>query len=422
MYRYWKKYTHISSAYLRMKKCTFYFGLFLLIPGIAFSSANPALTPTTEQHSSIRSFHETTELAEIIWTDLTNHFIKYYENGDYKNALLVAQRNYDIADKNFSPYNANTADALLKLGIIEQTLGNLTEAENHLLNALLILEEKLSSDHPDLAVVMTSLGNVYFESQRPKLSEQYHQQALKIRKNYFDADNPAIAQSTYNLAVLYENQHKYKQAEFFYQKAIDSWSISVGAMHPYISNALSNLSGIYKKQEKYKKATGILQRMLALKKSVFGDQHEEVAQTLINLGTNYLEQGEYSPASHAYEEALNIAQQILGSSDPQLALLMYTLANIYHTQARIEEQNQTLFETGIMPTNNTSISMNTTQRKTAFFAQALPLYEKAAEILDDGENETQPALDAVLTELVILYKEIGNTDMARTIESRITTH
>jgi len=52
----------------------------------------------------------------------------------------------------------------------------------------------------------------------------------------------------------------------------------------------------------------------------------------------------------------------------------------------------------------------------------LPLYEKAAEILDDGEHETQPALDAVLTELAILYKEIGNTDMARTIESRITTH
>ncbi len=422
MYNYWKKYAHLIPTYLWMKQCVFYFGLFLLTPGIAFSSANPALTPTTEQQTSIRSFHETTELAEITWTDLTNHFIKYYENGDYQNALFVAQRAYYIADNNFDSNNVNTADALLKLGIIRQTLGNLNAAENHLLKALLILEEQLSPNHPDLAVVMTNLGNVYFESQRPELSEKYHQQALKIRVKSFNADDPAIAQSTYNLAVLYESQHKYEKAVIFYQQAISSWSKSMDPMHPYVGNALSHLSVVYNKQGKHKKSTDILQRMLVLKKSVFGTQHEEVAQTLINLGTSYLEQGEYSPASHAYEEALNIAQHVLGSSDPQLALLMYTLANIYHTQARIEEQNQTSFETSIIPANNSTALVDTTQRKTALFAQALPLYEKAAEILDDGKNETQPALDVILTELAILYDEIGNTDMAQAIKSRITTH
>ncbi len=422
MYNYWKKYAYLISTYLRMKPCIFYFSFFLLTPGIVFSSVNLTLTPTIEQQISIRSFHETTELAEIIWTDLTDHFITYYEKGNYKNALLVAQRAYDIADKNFSPNNINTADALLKLGIIKQTLGNLNEAEDYLLKALFILKKQLNPDHPDLAVIMTNLGNVYFESKRPKLSEKYHQQALKIRTNSFNADDPTIAQSTYNLAVLYESQYEYEQAEIFYQQAIRSWSASMGPMHPYVSNALSHLSGVYNKQGKHKKSTGILQRILVLKKSVFGAQHEEVAKTLINLGINYLEQGEYSPASHAYEEALNIAQHVLASSDPQLALLMYTLANIYHTQARIEVQNRTPFETGIIPANNVSIPMDTAQRKTALFAQALPLYKKAVEILDDGENETQSALDVVLTELAILYKEIGNADMAQTIESRITAH
>jgi len=420
MYHYWKKYVHLIPTCLRMKQCVFYIGFLLLTPSIAFSSANPVLIPTTEQQTSIRFFHETTELAEIIWIDLTNHFIKYYESGDYQNALLVAQRTYTIADNNFGSNDVNTADALLKLGIIRQTLGSLNEAENHLLKALLILEKQLSPNHPDLAVVMTNIGNVYFESQRPELSEKYHQQALKIRVNSFNADDSAIAQSTYNLAVLYESQHKYEQAAVFYQQAISSWSASMDPMHPYVGNALSNLSVVYNKQGKHKKATDILQRMLVFKKSVFGAQHEEVAQTLINLGTNYLEQGEYSPASHAYEEALNIAQHVLSSSDPQLALLMYTLANIYHTQARIEEQNQTPSETGIIPANNPTTLEDTAQRKTALFAQALPLYEKAAEILDAGENETQSALDVVLTELAILYKEIGNTDMAKAIESRIT--
>ncbi len=420
MYNYWKKYVYLIPTCLRIKQYVFYIGFFLLTPGIAFSSANPVLTPMTEQQTNIRSFHETTELAEIIWTNLTNHFIKYYESGDYQNALLVAQRTYTIADNNFGSNDVNTADALLKLGIIRQTLGRLNEAENHLLKALLILEKQLSPNHPDLAVVMTNIGNVYFESQRPELSEKYHQQALKIRVNSFNANDSAIAQSTYNLAVLYESQHKYEQAAVFYQQAISLWSASMDPMHPYVGNALSNLSVVYNKQGKYKEATDILQRMLVFKKFVFGAQHEEVAQTLINLGTNYLEQGEYNPASHAYEEALNIAQHVLSSADPQLALLMYTLANIYHTQARIEEQNQTPSGTGIILANNPTTLKDTAQRKTALFAQALPLYEKAAEILDAGENETQSALDVVLTELAILYKEIGNTDMAKAIESRIT--
>ncbi len=423
MYNPWEKYARPTLIHLRMKQCTFYFIFFLLAPGILFASVNPALNSTTEQETNIRSFHETTELAETIWIDLTSYFIRYYEKGDYQNALFVAQRAHDIANKNFGQNDVNTADALLKLGIINQTLGHLHKAEDRLQKALLILEEQLSPNHPDLAVIMTNLGNVYFELQRPELSERYHQQALNIRKNAFHADDPAIAQSTYNLAVLYESQHKYEQAATFYQQAISLWSASVGPTHPYVGNALSNLSGIYRTQGKHNKAINILQRMLVFKKSVFGAQHEEVAQTLISLGTSYLEQGEYSPASHAYEEALNIAQHILGSSDPQLALLMYTLANIYHAQARIEEQDQTSFESNIIPTNNNSAALaDTTQRKIALFAQALPLYKKAAEILDDGKSETQPVLDIVLTELATLYKEIGDTDMAQAIKSRITTH
>ncbi|MCK4586196.1 MAG: hypothetical protein KAU29_02580, partial [Gammaproteobacteria bacterium] len=52
--------------------------------------------------------------------------------------------------------------------------------------------------------------------------------------------------------------------------------------------------------------------------------------------------------------------------------------------------------------------------------QALPLYERAAEILDtDHISENQPALQVVLSELAILYKSIGEKDKATATESRI---
>lgn len=425
------KTTHKTTRFPRVKNHLLPLGFLILTPGIAFSTITHIPTPTTQQQISMQSFHETTELAESLWADLTSRFINLYEKGDYQNALFVAQRAYDIANNNFGLNDVNTADALLKLGIVNQTLGNLNQAEDQLLGSLVILEDQLSPDHPDVAVIMTNLGNVYFELQQPDESEKYHQQALQIRKNAFGADAPSVAQSTYNLAVLYENQKKYELAETLYRQAISSWSESLGATHPYVGSALSNLSNVYTLQGKHEKAVDILQRTVAFKKSVFGEQHEEVAQTLISLGTNYLEQGEYNPASSAYKEALNIAQHVLSSSDPQLALLMYTLANIYHTQARIEEQKS---GSQIPPQNNIVlindpgnsevpvIPTSMAQKKTTLFEQALPLYQKAVEILDDGDSGTQSALDVVLTELAMLYKEIGNTDMAQATELRIATH
>lgn len=426
MHHYRKKPTYVTSTHSRKKSWLFYVGFLLLLPNVPLASVNPSSssTLTTQLQADIQSFHETTALAETLWSDLTGHFITYYEKGDYQHAFFVAQRIYDIANKNFGSNNINTADALLKLGIINQTLENLSEAEDHLQRALFILEKQLNPNHPDLAVIMTNLGNVYFELQRPELSEKYHQQALYIRKNTFSENNPVIAQSIYNLAVLYEDQQRYEQATIFYQQAISLWSTSAEPTHFYVDNALSNLSNIYSIQGKHEEATNILQRALTLKISVFGERHEEIARTLISLGASYFAQGEYNPASNAYEEALSIAQHVLSSSDPQLALLMYTLANIYHTRARIEEQktHHQIPKSSAISVSNNTVPTNPAQRKTAFFAQALPLYKKAAKILADGENETQSALDIVLTGLAVLYKEIGNTDMAQATESRITTH
>ncbi len=427
-----KKTVHRISARPRAIKYFTCLGICFLVSNVATASVNQLPIPSTQQQTSIRSFNETTQLAESLWADLTTRFIADYEKGEYQQALSDAQRAYNIANKNFGLNDVNTADTLLKLGIINQTMGNLNEAEDYLLGSLVVLEDQLSPDHSDVAVVMTNLGNVYFELQRPEESEKYHKQALQIRKNAFGENDPTVAQSTYNLAVLYENQQKYEQAADLYRQAISSWSQSLGPTHPYVGNALNNLGNIYNIQGKHKKAADVLKRTVAFKKSVFGDQHEEVAQTLINLGTNYLELGQYSPASSAYEEALDIAQHVLPSSDPQLALLMYTLANIYHTQARIEEkkeEDQTPFNIDAVSISNTeadeeSIALTTTvQHKTSLFEQALPLYEKAAEILDsDTKSDTQSALDVVLTELAMLYKEIGNTDMAQATESRIATH
>lgn len=410
--------------------CILSLGFYLLICSTSFAAINDIPDPSKfEQRTTIRSFSETTTLAEDLWANLTNRFVSLYEKGEYPTALSIAQRTYEIAINNFGIDDVNTADTLLKLGIINQTLGKLSLAEDHLLGALVILEDQLSPDHPDVAVIATNLGNVYFDMKRFDASEKYHQLALKIRQNAFGNSNPSVAQSNYNLAVLYEHEKKYSKAESLYQEAIIVWSESVGPTHPYIGNALGSLTNVYTAQEKFQDAENVLRQTLAYKKTIYGTQHEEVAQTLINLGTTYLELGKFNSASTAYAEALNIAQHLLTSSDPQLALLMYSLANIYHMQARMGINAITTTETATPSENSANAPQeiietadNTSEQSTALFKQAIPLYKKAAEILDSEKSKNWSTLDVVLTELAMTYKAIGNTDMAAATESRLSTH
>ncbi|NOX77261.1 MAG: tetratricopeptide repeat protein [Gammaproteobacteria bacterium] len=401
-------------------------GALLLLAGFGNSvaSVNPASSlphlgeknvwENGGQQAAAYSLHETTELAEQIWTELTNRFVMHYEHGQYEQAKQVAQRAYDIASVAYGIDNTNTADSLLKLGIVSQSFDDLIAAKAYLLDALAILERQLSPGHPDTAIALTNLGNIYFSLQKYELSQRYHQRALDIRTHAYGPAHPSVAQSNYNLAVLHDHQKHYPQAESLYRKAIDSWTITLGPNHPYVANAVSSLTNIYIAQNKLQEAADVLQNWVKVKKSFYGGEHQEVAQSLLDLGTLYVEQGKYRTASKMYEEALGIAEHVLNPSDPQLAMLMYILANVYHVQARMSDQDAD------ESNPSSTADKNKTTRMASLFARALPLYVQAADILDADITHNKPELDIVLSELTLLYKALGNQDMANQTQSRLT--
>jgi len=379
----------------------------------------PLNLPSSAQPVINNSLHETTELAEILWAEQSASFVTLYEAGDFTNAFETANRSYNFSKDYFGENSVNTADTLLKLGIVNQSMGNLPSAKKYLVNALAILEKKLSPDDPDIAITLTNLGNVHYDLQDYTASENNHKSSLNIRLHAFGPDDSSVAQSTYNLAVLYERISEYQKAEDHYRKAIGIWTRNYGPLHPYIGRTLSNLANTYIAQSKISDAIRIQQRAVAFKKSTLGIEHKEVAQALIELGILYVGQGQYDIAGGTYKEALNIAENLLNPIDPQLALLMYTLANVYHLQARMEEPGDSFASNEVL---SDIIAADSEFQTTLLVRQALPLYERAAEILDiDQEIENQPALHVVLSELAILYKSIGENDKATATETRLNS-
>jgi tetratricopeptide (TPR) repeat protein len=403
-----------------MKKYGFKIHIGIFVIASLFSTGNSLATikqlPTitnTSQAISTRSFNETTELAVHVWDKLNSRFVQAYDSKQYQVAKDIAQSAYDLANANFGIDDVNTADSLLKLGIISQTMGNLNEAEDDFLGALVILEDQLSPNNPDTAIVLTNLGNLYYDRKEYKKSEQYHKKALNIRMSAFGKEDTTTAQSYYNLAVLYENTKDYKKAETLYSKAITVWTRAYGPFHPFVGNTLNNLLNVYMAQSKIPDAIKTELKTVAYKKATLGPENEQVAQSLIDLGKLYVEQGRYATAGGSYKEALNIARTLLKPDDPQLAMLMYTLANTYHMQAQSEQSSKKI------NTNGTAM-VNSRTRKNILVKKALPLYEQAAKILGvHNTAENQPALKVVLSQLAMLYKAIGEKDKAVATQARI---
>ena len=372
--------------------------------------------------------NETVNTAQEIWDRLTEEFVEFYDSGQYARATASVRSAYQLSMAVFGPNHINTADSMLKLGILAETLGDTKTAKTQMQNSLKILETQLGPNHEDVAVVLTNLANVYFEDNEPELSKQYHMRALTIRRQVYGEKDANVAQSLYNLAVLYDDLLDYDKAVDCYEHAINIWNVTLGPVHPYVANALNNLANIYMAQNKLDKAEILHTRSLAIRKLIYGPVHAEVARSLINLGALYVKENAYEKAKPVYREAVAVAEKLFGPSHPQVAMLLYSLANIYHIQGRMdlnEEQQLTTQKVNFNQATTdakeiTSHINNLHHSSQEYFAKALPLYERALEILDNTIGADHPAMSAMLSELALLYKSVGKINKAEQLQVRLS--
>jgi len=357
----------------------------------------------------LKDISQTNALAEDIWNRLTSEFVAQFESGNIAQAASVAQTAYELAENSFGPNNINTADSMLKLGIVNESLGNYAMAKEYMLGALVILKEQMGAYHEDVAVIYTNLANLYFEQNLLEESESYHRQALDIRRHILGDNDPAVAQSLYNLAVLYDETEKFEQAKPYYEQALKIWYGHFGPNHPYVANTLNNLANVYSSLGDTDAAVEMHKHSLKIRREIYGNVHAETARSLINLGKLYVKMSRYEDATPVYVEAIKVAEQLFGPSHPQVAMLLYSLANVYHIQARMDNEKG----------GTQKASLNSQSRSQELYAKAAPLYERALRIMDSTIGRNHPAVMAMMNEMSMLYKSVGNEAQMSKILARI---
>ena len=299
------------------------------------------------------------------------------------------------------------AEVLERTGIYLCERALYTLAEPLYQRALRIREQQVGETHPQVAIALNGLAQLYYEQGKYAEAESLRQRALRILELQAGEMHPHEMVIALNgLAFVYAEQGKYAQAELLYQRALRIWEQQVGSEHPQKAYLLHGLAFVYAEQGKYVEAELLYQRALRIREQQLGLEHLKVAIVLNGLAQLYYEQGKYVEAELLYQRALRIWEQQVRSEHPQAAIALHGLANLYVEQGKYA-QAEPLY-----------------QRALCIREQYLePEHSKTADVLHDfagfqqAQGQTREAAFMYQRALVIRERVFGS-DHHMTTETR----
>ena len=262
--------------------------------------------------------------------------------GLYSKALPLYERALTINEKSLGSQHPNTAMILNNMSNLYQDMGDLAKAQPLCARALAICDNALGPEHPRTATTLHNLAALYQYMGDLAKAQPLYERALEIREKTI-GQHPDTAVSLNNLAELYRFTGHHTKALQLYEKSLAMLEILIGSEKPDTALVLNNMGVLYLKLGDNAKAVPLLERALEIREKTLGLEHPETAQTLNNLGLIYASMGNTEKAHLQLERALAINEKNLGHHHPttatsfgNLALLKYQIGELAVARAHAE--------------------------------------------------------------------------------------
>ncbi len=349
--------------------------------------------------------------------DLNGRMTRLYGQGQYGAAAQLAEQALQIHKTVLGERHPDTAVSLSDLGQLYQSQGDYPKAEPLLKQAWEINKTVLGERHPATAGSLNILAGLYDSQGEYRKAEQLYQQALKIRQAVLGERHPDTAVSLNNLAGVYESQGGYGKAEQLYQQALEINKAALGERHPATATTFNNLAFLYKSQGKFTKAETIYRQALEIRTATLGKRHPDTLVSLNNLGKLYQTQGEYSKAEPLLKEAAEISKTVLGERNLTTAIALSNLAGVYDAQGDYSKA-ESLFKQALNIRKavlgerhpDTAATLNNLAllyKRQGEYAKAESLYQQTLEIYKAALGERRPNTAISLNNLALLYESQG---------------
>ncbi len=223
---------------------------------------------------------------------------------DYIGNPTEAIKNYIAALKIFEEIGDKSAiaNAYSNIGIVHYYQGNYSEALKNYFLALKIKEE--SGDKNGTTKIYNNIGIIYMELDNYSEALKFYLIVLKIREELGDRKGTGSIYN--NIGIVYRNQGNFPEAlknYFAALKIFEETGDMKGTAHSY-----NNIGGVYHSQGNYPEA--LKNHFASLKISEESGDKRGIAQCYINIGNAYYNQGNYPEALKNYCVSLKIKEEI----------------------------------------------------------------------------------------------------------------
>ncbi|MCL6752786.1 tetratricopeptide repeat protein [Nostoc sp. CCCryo 231-06] len=150
---------------------------------------------------------------------------------------------------------------------------NFTSHIPHLAEVATHLAEYLSDG--DLIRPFTGLGWFYQGQGLYQQAEPWLRECVKIAENRLGSEHPDIATSLNNLAALYKSTGRFNEGEPLYQQALELYKRLLGDNHPDVATSLNNLAGLYCSTKRFSEGEPLFEQALAICERTLGVGHPD---------------------------------------------------------------------------------------------------------------------------------------------------
>ena len=234
-----------------------------------------------------------------------------------KAAALCTKFNYEIG----------LAQLYADLGLLLQSLGKYTEAEQMLLKSFAVADK--NEEVTIASVVAGNLGLLYRETQDLDRAEEMVRQSLQLEERLKHKDG--VARAHLNLGTILFEKARFDEAVTHFKESLEIYE-ELG-LTEHACNAVYNLGNAHRALKHAVEAETCYRKAVDL--FMAANNAAGVAKAAGNLGAVYLDEGRFDEAEEEFNVALDAARD--AGDGRAIAMQMRNLAVLAHMRGKPEE-------------------------------------------------------------------------------------
>ncbi len=317
------------------------------------------------------------------------------------------------------------ADGYDRLGLWE-------EAEPLALRSLEIRRSLFRNDHPDVAASLNLVGWIAHERGRSRDAVPLLHEAIHIRRALGPAAGGDLSRSLNDLGVIWNALGQYDSAQAVLEESLAIRDRLFGPGHRTVGITANNLAAAHWFQSRVDDAARIQQRAVeALQQSV-GPDHQRTIVALSNLATFRLTAGDLDGAERDYRNLLARQERLQGADHPVTSQVRLSLATALTQQrgavpepSRLDEADTQLRQALAAYESRLGVAhpqVGVTLDRLSDLAlargrpaEALPLAERAVDILRRSRGTEHRATADALAGLALAHRRLGGGHLDRAL-------